>query len=202
MPTLIVTAHPDTDSLTHHLAARLRDALPAGTVETADLAAEGFDPRFTLADRHTYRTGTDAPADVVAEQQRIDRATDLVLVFPVWWWSVPAVLKGWIDRVFVNGWAFVVDTDGGISRALGRLTVHLVPIAGDDAGVYERHGYAEALRTQVEHGIVDFCGARRGATVFVHDSETERAEARERAVAAAVEGVRRAVVDRAPAGDR
>lgn len=202
MPTLIVTAHPDPDSLTHHLAARLRDALPAGTVETADLAAEGFDPRFTLADRHTYRTGTDAPADVVAEQQRIDRATDLVLVFPVWWWSVPAVLKGWIDRVFVNGWAFDVDPDGGIRRALGRLTVHLVPIAGDDAGVYERHGYAEALRTQVEHGIVDFCGARRGATVFVHDSETERAEARERAVAAAVEGVRRAVVDRAPAGDR
>lgn len=202
MPTLIVTAHPDPDSLTHRLAARLRDALPAGTVETADLAAEGFDPRFTLADRHTYRTGTDAPADVVAEQQRIDRATDLVLVFPVWWWSVPAVLKGWIDRVFVNGWAFDVDPDDGIRRALGRLTVHLVPIAGDDAGVYERHGYAEALRTQVEHGIVDFCGARRGATVFVHDSETEHAEARERAVAAAVEGVRRAVVDRAPAGDR
>jgi NAD(P)H dehydrogenase (quinone) len=202
VPTLIVTAHPDPDSLTHHLAARLRGALPAGTVETADLAAEGFDPRFTLADRHTYRTGTDAPADVVAEQQRIDRATDLVLVFPVWWWSVPAVLKGWIDRVFVNGWAFDVDPDGGIRRALGRLTVHLVPIAGDDAGVYERHGYAEALRTQVEHGIVDFCGARRGATVFVHDSEAEDAEARERAVAAAVEGVRRAVVDRAPAGDR
>ncbi|MBT1664236.1 NAD(P)H-dependent oxidoreductase [Curtobacterium flaccumfaciens] len=202
MPTLIVTAHPDPDSLTHHIAARLRDALPAGTVETADLAAEGFDPRFTLADRQTYRTGTDAPADVVAEQQRIDRATDLVLVFPVWWWSVPAVLKGWIDRVFVNGWAFDVDPDGGIRRALERLTVHLVPIAGDDAGVYERHGYAEALRTQVEHGIVDFCGARRGVTVFVHDSETEDAEARERAVAAAVEGVRRAVVDRAPAGDR
>jgi NAD(P)H dehydrogenase (quinone) len=202
VPTLIVTAHPDPDSLTHHLAARLRDALPAGTVETADLAAEGFDPRFTLADRQTYRTGTDALADVVAEQQRIDRATDLVLVFPVWWWSVPAVLKGWIDRVFVNGWAFDVDPDGGIRRALERLTVHLVPIAGDDAGVYERHGYAEALRTQVEHGIVDFCGARRGATVFVHDSETEDAEARERAVAAAVEGVRRAVVDRAPAGDR
>lgn len=43
---------------------------------------------------------------------------------------------------------------------------------------------------------------RRGATVFVHDSETEDAEARERAVAAAVEGVHRAVVDRAPAGDR
>ncbi|PYY56325.1 flavodoxin family protein [Curtobacterium sp. MCSS17_011] len=202
MPTLIVTAHPDPDSLTHHVADRLRAALPEGTVETADLAAEGFDPRFTLADRHTYRTGTDAPPEVVAEQQRIDRATDLVLVFPVWWWSMPALLKGWVDRVFVNGWAFDVEPEGGMRRNLGRLTVHLVPIAGDDAGVYERHGYAEALRTQIEHGIVEFCDARLGATLFVHDSETEDGEARERAVAAAVEDVRRVVVDRAPAGDR
>ncbi|MEG8034828.1 NAD(P)H-dependent oxidoreductase [Sphingomonas sp. LR61] len=193
MPTLIVTAHPDPDSLTSHLAQRLRDALSAGSVEIADLAAEDFDPRFTLADRHTYRTGTDAPADVVAEQRRVDQATDLVLVFPVWWWSMPALLKGWIDRVFVNGWAFDVDPDGGMRRNLGRLRVHLVPIAEDDAGVYERHGYGEAFRTQVEHGIVDYCGARRGVTVFIHESEHDVVVVRERAVASAVDIVRRAI---------
>lgn len=193
MPTLIVTAHPDPDSLTNHLAQRLRDTLPAGSVEVADLAAEDFDPRFTLADRRTYRTGDDAPADVVAEQRRIDRATDVVLVFPVWWWSMPALLKGWIDRVFVNGWAFDVDPDGGMRRNLGRLRVHLVPIAGDDAGIYERHGYGEAFRTQVEHGVVDYCGARRGVTVFVHESEHNDAEVRERAIASAVDSVRRAI---------
>lgn len=190
MPTLIVTAHPDPDSLTLHLARRLRDALPAGSTELADLAAEGFDPRFTLADRQTYRTGADTPPDVVAEQQRIDRATDLVLVFPVWWWSAPALLKGWIDRVFVNGWAFDVGPEGGMRRNLGRLTVHLVPIAGDDAGVYERHGYGDAFRTQIEHGIVDYCGSRRGVTVFVHESESDDASVRERAVASAVDAVR------------
>ncbi|MGG7306701.1 NAD(P)H-dependent oxidoreductase [Curtobacterium sp. AB451] len=196
MPTLIVTAHPDPDSLTHHVAEELRAALPEGTVETADLAAEGFDPRFTLADRQTYRTGAGAPHDVVAEQQRIDRATDLVLVFPVWWWSVPALLKGWIDRVFVNGWAFDVDPDGGLRRTLGRLTIHLVPVAGDDAGVWDRHGYRAALRTQIEHGVVDFCGARRGVTVFVHESEHEDATVRAQAVAAAVGAVSRSIVDR------
>ncbi|MGN6409391.1 MAG: NAD(P)H-dependent oxidoreductase [Curtobacterium sp.] len=195
MPTLIVTAHPDPDSLTHHVAARLRAALPAGSVESADLAAEGFDPRFTLADRHTYRTGTDTAGDVIAEQRRIDRASDVVLVFPVWWWSLPALLKGWVDRVFVNGWAFDVGGDGGISRKLGRLTVHLVPVAGDDSGVYDRHGYRDAFRAQVEHGIVDYCGARRGATVFVHESEHEDAAVRDQAVAAAVDGVRRAIVE-------
>ncbi|UBQ01279.1 NAD(P)H-dependent oxidoreductase [Curtobacterium sp. TXMA1] len=195
MSTLIVTAHPDPASLTLAVAHRLQAALAAdaGPVTVADLAAEGFDPRYTAADRQTYRTGTDPAPDVAAEQARLDGAEHLVLVFPVWWWSLPALLKGWLDRVFVNGWAFGVGEDGRIDRRLGRLTVHLVPIAGDDAGVYERHGYEHALRTQLEHGVVDFCGAVRGATAFVHESEHEDPAVRERAVAAAVERVVAAV---------
>lgn len=165
---------------------------PSG-VEVADLAAEGFDPRFTLADRHTYRVGGDYAPDVHAEQLRLDQVTDLVLVFPVYWWSMPALLKGWLDRVFVNGWAFGLDAHGGIVRKLDRLTTHLVPVAGDDAGVYERHGYEQALRTQIEHGIIDFCGSRRGVTVFVHDSERDDAEARKQAVEEAVVAVAAAI---------
>ncbi|KQM16534.1 NAD(P)H dehydrogenase [Plantibacter sp. Leaf171] len=197
MPTLIVTTHPDPDSLTHHLAQRLATELRSTSgpadVELADLAAEGFDPRYTLADRHTYRVGGDYTPDVAAEQERLDRATDLVLVFPVYWWSTPALLKGWFDRVFVNGWAFGLDAEGGIVRKLDRLRIHLVPVAGDDAGVYDRHGYEQAMRTQLEHGIVDFCGARRGVTAFVHDSEREDAEGRAAAVGAAVTAVVEAI---------
>ncbi|MDN4614078.1 NAD(P)H-dependent oxidoreductase [Leifsonia sp. F6_8S_P_1B] len=192
MTTLIVTAHPHAPSLTSSIAAELAEAL-GPEVELADLAAEGFDPRFTLADRRTYLSGTDAPADVVAEQRRVDRATDLVLVFPVFWWSMPALLKGWIDRVFVNGWAFSAGEEGGIRRRLGRLTIHLVAVAGDDAGVYERHDYERAMRTQLQHGIIDYCGARRGAMTFVYDSESADDDARGAAVAASVAAVRAAV---------
>jgi NAD(P)H dehydrogenase (quinone) len=191
--TLIVTAHPDPDSLTNDIAHRLARALKPGAVEIADLAAEGFDPRFTRADRHTYSTGSDFPPDVAAEQHRLDGADHLVLVFPVYWWSMPALLKGWIDRVFVNGWAFDVNATDGIRRNLGALTTHLVPVAGDDAGVYDRHGYEQALRTQIEHGIIDYCGSRRGATAFVFESEREDAEARTKVVLNAVEAVRQAI---------
>lgn len=193
MKTLIVTAHPETDSLTNDIARQLAQALQPAVVEIADLAAEGFDPRFTVVDRHTYRTGEAFPPDVAAEQRRIDEASHLVLVFPVYWWSMPALLKGWIDRVFVNGWAFAVDGENGIRRNLGELAIHLVPIAGDDPGVYERHGYEQSLRTQIEHGIVDYCGGRRGATAFVYESEREDAGARERDIATAVDTVVRAI---------
>jgi NAD(P)H dehydrogenase (quinone) len=190
--TLLVTAHPDSDSLTAGLARRLTASL-GEEAELADLAAEGFDPRFGGADRHTYAVGGDFPDDVAREQRRLDTADHLVLVFPVYWWSMPALLKGWIDRVFVNGWAFDVDPAGGMRRNLGRLTVHRLAVAGDSADVYERHGYAQALRTQIEHGIVDYCGAARGVSVILHESEREDAQSRGLAADEAVETVVRAI---------
>jgi NAD(P)H dehydrogenase (quinone) len=191
--TLIVTAHPDPGSLTSDIARRLEQALQPGLVELADLAAEGFDPRFTLADRHTYRVGGDFTPDVAAEQSRLDGAAHLVLVFPVYWWSMPALLKGWIDRVFANGWAFDTAVEGGMRRNLVGLTTHLVPVAGDDAGVYDRHGYEQAIRTQIEHGIIDYCGSRRGATAFVYESERDDAAAREQVVLRAINAVRQSI---------
>jgi NAD(P)H dehydrogenase (quinone) len=190
--TLIVTAHPDPDSLTAEVARRLAGALAPGSVEIADLAAEGFDPRFTVADRRTYRGDGDASADVLREQQRLEGVTDLVLVFPVWWWSMPALLKGWIDRVFINGWAFEVGADG-TQRNLGGLTTHLLPLAGDSAGTYDRHGYEQAFLTQLQHGIIDYCGSHRGAVAFVYDSEREDSAAREADVTRAIEIVATAV---------
>lgn len=51
------------------------------------------------------------------------------------------------------------------------LTIHVLPVAASSAGVYDRHGYEKALRAQIEHGLIDFCGAERGAMTFIHDSE-------------------------------
>lgn len=177
MSSLIVVAHPDPTSLTRDVAARLAAALPTGQVEIADLAAEGFDPRFTLADRHSFLVGGDYPEDVAAEIARVERADHLVLVFPVFWWSMPAVLKGWIDRVFVNGWAFGVGEGEGIRPGLGRLSAHMIPIAGSDAALYERRGYDASIATQIGTGIFDYCGIRRGLTEFLYDADSGAAAA-------------------------
>ena len=194
MPTLLVVANPQSDSLTRHVAERLEAVLIPGDVEIADLAAEGFDPRFTLGDRHVYHHGSDYPVDVLREQRRLARVSDLVLIFPVYWWSMPALLKGWIDRVFVNGWAFDYAPSTGIERKLQGLTIHLIPVAGDDASLYARHGYEQALRTQIEHGIVDYCGSRRGTTAFLYDSEQEDVVERQRSIDQVVTSVSQAIL--------
>lgn len=173
MPTLIVTAHPDVDSLTHAAAELLRNHPEADgvTVEVAHLAQEGFDPRFSANDRADYQGGTISGTDVLAEQARLDRATDVVLVFPVFWWSMPGLLKGWIDRVFITGWAFELGENDRVIPKLGHLTAHLLPVSGFSEASFARHGYEESFSTQIEHGIFDYCGMPRGVKAFIRESE-------------------------------
>lgn len=162
MHALVVVSHPDPQSLTHAVARSFAEgveALGQHTTELADIAAEGFQPAFNLADRATFFQKASAPPDVLREQERIDRAGALVLVYPVYWWSFPGQLKGWIDRVFSNGWAYSETPDGAIEKRLGRLAVHLVGIGAADEGTYARHAYDTALRTQIDHGIFGYCGA-------------------------------------------
>lgn len=163
MHALIVVSHPVAGSLTHtiarHIAENVATSDNTHTVEIADLAAEGFDPRFTAADRSAFVKETPLPADVLAEQARLDRADALVLVYPIYWWAMPGQLKGWIDRVFANGWAYDDNGDGKMVKKLGHLKVHLVALGAADRGTFVRHGYDSAMKTQIDHGIFDYCGA-------------------------------------------
>jgi NAD(P)H dehydrogenase (quinone) len=123
MNVLIVYAHPESTSFTAALKdAAVRALSAAGhQVEVSDLYAERFNP---VAGRHDFthaadparfhyqseqleasRTGSFA-ADLVREQDRLMRADLLVFVFPVWWGGLPAILKGWFDRVCAYGVAY------------------------------------------------------------------------------------------------
>ncbi|TCR66613.1 NAD(P)H-dependent oxidoreductase [Bosea sp. BK604] len=177
MHALLVIAHPDPKSLSHGIAARIAEGVAlsgaGNSTEIGDLAAEGFDPSFGLADIAVHRREAPPPAEIVAEQARIDRADALVLVYPVYWWSMPGLLKGWIDRVFANGWAYEAGPDGKVVKKLRHLKVHLVGIGGADARTYARHGYFEAMKTQIDHGIFDYCGACVVTSELLLDSDSQ-----------------------------
>ncbi|AVO32180.1 NAD(P)H-dependent oxidoreductase [Stenotrophomonas maltophilia] len=180
MHTLIVTAHPESGALTHAIARRIGEAITAtdatNTVTHADLMAEGFDPRFNTHDQALFRGTSAAPADVAAEQARLDAADTLVLVYPLYWWSFPALLKGWIDRVFTQGRAYQDGADGKVQKKLQRLNVHLVGLGGADAAMVERRGYGAAMKTQIDMGIFDYCGARVLSSDLLLDADSGAAE--------------------------
>ncbi|PXA92443.1 NAD(P)H dehydrogenase [Nostoc sp. 3335mG] len=175
MHALIIVSHPLATSLTHATARAIADAIGehGGSSELADISAEGFDPRWSPSDVAAFLKEAPQTPEILAEQARIDRADALVLVYPIYWWSFPALLKGWIDRVFANGWAYDERDDGSIERKLGHLPVHLAALGGADLRTYARHGYFGAMRTQIDHGIFDYCGAPVIQTELLVDSDPE-----------------------------
>jgi NAD(P)H dehydrogenase (quinone) len=105
--TLVVTCHPLRDSFTAAVAERAVTTLRGrgDELRVTDLYAEGFDPLFTAAERERHlEPGPDpAVAHHAADLKWCER---LVLVYPTWWSGQPAMMKGWIDRVWVRDVAF------------------------------------------------------------------------------------------------
>ncbi len=120
MNVFLVHAHPEPRSFCAAMKDTAVEALAeAGhTVVVSDLYAMRFDPVasaddfseraepsylvYALEQRHAYETGSLAP-DIAAEVQKLKACDLLLLSFPLFWFSVPAILKGWIDRVLLSG---------------------------------------------------------------------------------------------------
>jgi putative NADPH-quinone reductase len=83
-------------------------------VDLCDLYAEGFDPVLSAAERRGYHDLPANRAPVEAYIRRIEAAEALVLSFPTWSFGLPAILKGFFDRVFIPGVSFVLE--GGVAR--------------------------------------------------------------------------------------
>ncbi|MDQ0373332.1 NAD(P)H-dependent oxidoreductase [Cellulomonas humilata] len=120
MRTMVIVNHPYEGSFCHALAdAAAQGARRAGRdVDLLDLDASGFDPVMRRADLAAWREHTTIDPVVADLQRRIDAADHLVLVHPVWWETAPAVMKGFIDKVLVPGWAY---EDGAFGLPRGRF---------------------------------------------------------------------------------
>ncbi len=159
MHVLTVLDHPNPNSFSKAIAAEfMRGALDAGhTAELADLHAEGFDPRWSLPDVKADGAEISLPSDVRFEQDRISRSDAICLVFPLFWWGMPAMTKGWVDRVWTWKWAYDQLDDPKASLQRNRTGVLLVP-AGARSEEIENAGYGDALETAWIKGTFGYFG--------------------------------------------
>ncbi|MDT0347052.1 NAD(P)H oxidoreductase [Streptomyces litchfieldiae] len=153
---LLVVAHPRPDSLTARIADRARERLADDgfTVDVLDLHAEEFDPRMTTEDEPDW-TDRDKTysATTEAHMRRLAAADTIVVVFPVWWMGLPAILKGWIDRVWNYGFAY----GRGRPRLHGKRILWF-GLAGYSEDDFTSPGWDELLKRQLTEGISRFCG--------------------------------------------
>lgn len=180
---VLVVAHPDHGSATWAIGRAIEQGIRTdgnAAVATRDLSKSGFNPVFGEEDLAHYRNGGSVPADVRREQQFLDSADVVVVLFPVHWWAMPALAKGWIDRVFTRGWAYDDGADGGPS-AIKEL--HFVAVAAVDESTYDRRGYKEAMTTQMKHGIAGYSRIDESSVQFLYGAETEDPRVHEHLIA-------------------
>lgn len=116
MQALVVVAHPCDDSFTHAAAGAAKRGLEIGghDVDVIDLYADGFEAAMSLDERLAYETDTPIlDPQVTDHAERVQRSQILVFVYPTWWSGLPAILKGWLERVMVPGVGFTFDERTG-----------------------------------------------------------------------------------------
>lgn len=189
---LLVHAHPDPASLTAQLAASAHAALRAAghDVIQSDLYAMGWkavydehdfperlDPRrlsFVGESGHAFETGTQ-PDDIAAEQAKLRAADAVVFQFPLWWFGMPAIMKGWIERVFAYGFAYGHRGAGNRHRygeggLAGKRAMLSVTTGGPAADYAARgiNGQLDELLFPITHGTLFYPGMEVLPTYAVH----------------------------------
>ena len=164
---LVITSNPEKDSMTDAVGA----AFAAGAVERGasadvlDLYDEGFNPVYSAADRAHYLGHAPMPEDVVPIQRRLAQADVIALVFPIFWYTMPAMVKGLFDRVICRGFAYHPD---GTPGALADKTVRVIMLTGGSRQWYESDGIGESLDNQIcRQTFAKYCGVKDVELVYV-----------------------------------
>lgn len=177
MRALIVYAHPEPTSFTGALRRSAEETLRelGHEVEVSDLYAEGFNPVagrhdfVTVADPHRFHYQTEQAHaarfeafadDVAREQHRVEEADLLVFVFPLWWGGVPAILKGWFDRVLAYGFAYEDGMRYETGYFRGRVGVLGVVTGGTRSrfSAGGSYGEIEQVLWPVKHCMIEYLG--------------------------------------------
>jgi len=177
MKILIVHAHPEAQSFNSAMCRRSREALEAAghEVRVSDLYAKSFNPvasgadfqqrsdseylTYALEQRNGVKTGTIA-RDIQAELDDLLWCDTLILNFPVFWFSMPAILKGWIDRVFVSGAVYGGKAFYDRGRLAGRKAMITISIGGREHmfGPDAIHGPLEDMMRHILRGTLYYAG--------------------------------------------
>ena len=193
MRILLVFCHPAADSFQRTILEDLCKRLQGDehVVQTIDLYGEGFDPVLDVEGWRAHRRSESHDGALSAHIAALSQADGLILVYPTWWYGLPAMMKGWIDRVWQPGVAFAIEDGAFRTRYLKQLkrfaviTTYGSPrwfierIVGDPA----RRQLMRGLALQCAHGVKTCWRPIYGADTR---STEDLARARDRAVASVV----------------
>jgi NAD(P)H dehydrogenase (quinone) len=176
---LVVLGHSVTGSFNEAVAKSVASGLEKEGYEVVfrDLANSPINPLLTQVDLAKWGQGS-APDEILKEQALVKEAELLAFVYPVWWFDRPAVLKGWFDRVFSPGFAYL-PTDTGVNGLLAGKRAVIVQTTGGPEALYDRYESLPAVTRAMTEGTLGFCGIQdvRVRTLFAVTAVDDQARA-------------------------
>ena len=155
---LIVNGHPDYESFNRALAKAYHDgALKSNAeVETINLVDLDFDPVL----KYGYRKPYPLEPDLETAVKKIKQAEHLVWVFPMWWYGVPAIVKGFVDRAFLPGIAYKYKEGKLFPDKLFKGKTARIILTSDTVRWYNNLMMKNPLINQFKKGVLEFCGVK------------------------------------------
>ena len=159
MKHLIIYSNPDKKSFSHDIREFIRDySIRNGhQVEVRDLYEIGFNPVLGLNELEKLDRGETCP-DVRREQEYLDWADLVTFIYPIWW-EIPAMMKGYFDRVFAYDYAYTYTSKGPKGLLPHKPVFRFNPM-GTPREVYEENGLRQAYEKAIDKGIIESTGMR------------------------------------------
>lgn len=158
MKHLIVYAHSSEESFNHAILETVSHTLKSKGHEVIvrDLYALDFQPVLKPEDTAAMKAGQ-TPEDIKIEQDYVAQADAITFIYPIWWTGLPAIIKGYVDRVFAYGFAYAYGAEG-IDKLLSGKQGLIINTHGTAKEIYDQMGMTNALKLTSTTGIYDFTG--------------------------------------------
>ncbi len=164
---LLIYGHPKTpNSFNFELKEKLVQVLKSKghNVLVRDLYEISFNPLLSSNDLEKIHN-KEIPDDVKQEQEFIKHADIIIFIYPIWWAGQPAIIKGYIDRVFSYGFAYVYKGNKVIGLLSDKRAI-IINSTGSNYQDYESQGFYNSMKLLVDKGIFEFCGFKKIKHLF------------------------------------
>ncbi|MCH1960598.1 NAD(P)H-dependent oxidoreductase [Romboutsia hominis] len=176
MKTTIIVASPSEKSFSKKIVEKLSKKLIENRAEyeIIDLYKDNFNPVMTEKEEQLYNEGKTDDELVKKYQQSIRNSDEIILVFPVWFNNVPAILKGFFDKVFIKNFAFS-EEDNKTKGLLTNIKSGMVITTSESNTSYLKDKLNNPIETVIIKGTLEVCGMKniKYINLNVEDKEKE-----------------------------
>lgn len=177
MKFLIIESHPYEGSFNRQIAKNIRETLELKhEVDTIDLIKDNFNPVMESEDLKLFSQGLAHDELVNKYQEKINNADYIIFVYPIWWLNMPAILKGFFDKVFLKKFAYEY-TDEGVKGLLNKKAA-VISTMEVDFKIYDEV-FKNPMQNQFIAGTLSYCGIQTEKYFLIDNINSETNEYRQ-----------------------